>query len=258
MKLAALEELFWRSVRFDPAPPEVQAEFVGRGSLDAFARMGIYRAMYWYRLVQALFDTFPRVATLLGEKTFTEVSCRYIHAHPSEDPILERFGRHLAEFLRGEEVGAAVADIAELEWTRLVSFLSEDTRPWSLAAAAADLRDAVRLRPVPSLRLVSVPSATLELWDRRGADETLTPPRGLRAVALDVQVLCVWRRGFAVHQVAVQRDEAIALGHLLRGESFGVLCEAFASAAEPEKRAASVVAKWFDDERIATPEEHVN
>ena len=92
----------------------------------------------------------------------------------------------------------------------------------------------------------------------RGRARTKVEVLGGGALRLDVQVLCVWRRGFAVHQVAVQRDEAIALGHLLRGESFGVLCEAFASAAEPEKRAASVVAKWFDDERIATPEEHVN
>ena len=51
-------------------------------TLDAAARLEIYRRQYWLRVLGALADDFPALRWLLGPATFAALAERYLIAHP--------------------------------------------------------------------------------------------------------------------------------------------------------------------------------
>lgn len=251
MELAALQHLFWRSVRHDPAPPEVDEAFVSRGDLSAHDRVAIYRRMYWYRQVDALFDTFPSLARGLGGERFTRLACAYITAHPSQHPALERLGRLLPDFARarGAELGVepAWADVAAIEWARLRALLAPDP---PAVAGPGDLAGAgfasASLELVPSMATARVSAAAVAV-DRAVRDgEPFTLDGDRREVTL-----LAWRPSFVVRERVLDDDEATALALAERRAPLADICLSFAAGPTPEHRAAAVLHRWAGDRLIA-------
>src|SRR5439155_929151 len=89
----------------------------------------------FWRLVDALREDFPKLATVLGDGGFADLVRGYIRAHPSTAPSIRHLGRALPDFLAGYQP-AYLADLARLEWTRLQVFDAPDATPLT----AGDLR----------------------------------------------------------------------------------------------------------------------
>ncbi len=244
------QQLFWRAVRFDPAPPEVDDAFLARGALSGRDRMAIYRRMYWYRQVDALWECFPVLGELLGEERFTKLACAYIAAHPSEHPALERLGRRLPSFVRmsgGAMLGAdaaLAADVAELEEAELAALVAPD--PPSVARLSdlplARLAEA-RLELVPSLQLRDVLVVA--------AHRVLRSEDVLAADAASTCTVLHHRPHHAPRARVVLPEEAAALRIAQAGAPLAAVCAAFAADPAPTTRAAITFSHWFGDALVA-------
>src|SRR5439155_1691161 len=106
--------------------------------------------MYFWRLVDALREDFPKLATVLGDGGFADLVRGYIRAHPSTAPSIRHLGRALPDFLAGYQP-AYLADLARLEWTRLQVFDAPDETPLT----AGDLRR-IAVEEWPGLRFTLV------------------------------------------------------------------------------------------------------
>src|SRR5262245_7754465 len=69
------------------------------GPLGAMERLGIYARMYCARLVDALGEDHPRVASVLGAERFAALAHDYVEAQSSTHPSLRWFGHGFADFL---------------------------------------------------------------------------------------------------------------------------------------------------------------
>lgn len=238
------QELFFRCVRFDPAPKELETVFAPSGRLSARECMAIYRNMYWFRMVDALFDVFPRLSDHLGREKFTRLACRYLAAEPSRFPELERVGHALASYVREHEEDIlrssdrmVLGDLAELEFTSLEVLLS----PTAAAAVSLANVDHARfafqtLRLTPAHALVQVRGEALELF------EAQAPPSSSPDSTDPSRHVLIFRPHFGVLHRTVDADEANAIRRAREGCSVEQVCMAFAS---PE-RASSILRRWFD------------
>jgi len=223
--LRELQRAFWRSIASQP------------GAAAVAERVHVYAGMYLWRLVDALREDFPKLATVLGDDGFADLARGYIRAHPSTEPSIRHLGRALPDFLAGYQP-AYLADLARLEWTRLQVFDAPDATPLT----AAELRR-VAAAEWPDLRFTLVPACArlVTAWPvhRLWADAAaLAPAR---------TALRIWREGFFVYQTAMDPAEEAALDRLVAGEPFAAVCEGFDAPAE----AAALLLRWIEDEIIA-------
>jgi hypothetical protein len=242
MNLEQREAWFWRSIRADRPPPDVDAVVAPGPGLSPARRLGIYRAAYLARQVRVLEETFERTLELLGQARFRERCVAFLERHPSSAPAVELVGRGFADFLalKPEEDLPGIGDLARLEWARLEALLAPD----AVAPLAPELL-ASRLTgeslPIlhPSFSLLVVSRAILARWAR---SEPLSQ--------VDASVcLAVFRRGFAVHHVEVTHEEATALGRIQARGSLESASECFS---EPGSvaRAAAAMTRWIRSQWI--------
>jgi hypothetical protein len=219
--LAQAQALFWRAVRAKRAPAELAQAFVGRGALDAKARMQIYRAAYWARHEKALQESYPELFERMGAQAFRTLVAGYIERYPSTVPAIERAGASLATYIADcaamGDARAELCELARLEWARVRAVLAEDPSerfdPSTLASSDAPSRE---LHMAPSLSVVSM---------RAGA----------RAV---------WRGAGGVAELSVELDEARALQRALAHATFGAVCAEF-DEPDAQARAGRALQGWL-------------
>jgi hypothetical protein len=203
-----------------PDPSAIEACFAGTAELPAADRVAIYGNMYVSRLVEALRETFPDLARLLGEERFAALAEAYVAEFPSEHHDVGRVGRRLAEFLRADPDPERpdLADLAELDWARNEVFFAPDSAAVG-AEALAKVGALARLTLAPSLRVVD----TVRM----------------------ASPVAVWRRGFEVFHCALSVEEASALKAAREGGTLEVICALFAEAPDPAAAAHAAISSWF-------------
>lgn len=181
-------------------------------SIAAETGLAIYRHAYHARLEECLADDFPALRGLLGEAAFSALAARVIRTHPPREATLNRYGRRLVQLLR-QDPGLS-CDLARLEWA-LVEAIHAPLAPALEAAVLAALPPTawagLRLRPAPSLRIVTSRWAidTCYRQHLRGEAVTPPPPGG--------QGVLVLRRPDGMRRLAVSPGTARLLSALVRG-----------------------------------------
>ncbi len=233
---------------------QLQRTFLG-GGLDAIERVDIYANAYFYRLLDVLRESFPRLARLAGDIPFHNLVTDYLLEHPSRAPDLHRLGDSLPAFLRRHPLGQSaplLADMAELELALGCSLHAADARPLTRA-------DLLQLAPAhwPELRLALVPSAVLlsvthdlaraaRLCDTEQLEAALETPH------VASQALLVQRRGHAVSFRTLAPYEALALTELQHGTCFQTLCDCLAPHGADAPSLLDDLLRWVDDELLFT------
>jgi hypothetical protein len=129
---------------------DVAAEFIRPNDrLTSFERLQIYNRQYWFRVLDCLYDDYPGLRAILGERKFRKLRVAYLTRYPSRSFTLRNLGSHLTEFLL-EEPGlthpqeSICLDMARFEWAQVVAFDGEAKK----ALAADDLlgKDPAKLR----------------------------------------------------------------------------------------------------------------
>ena len=107
---------------------DVVAEFIKPNDrMTSLERIELYNKQYWYRLIDILYEDYPGLATILGDRGFRAFSEEYLVAHPSRSGLLRNLGVHLSAFITARpELSAPntdmARDMARFEWAQVEAF----------------------------------------------------------------------------------------------------------------------------------------
>src|SRR6516165_4448014 len=110
------------------AMAEVASEFIKPNDrLSSFERLEIYNRQYWYRVLDCLYDDYPGLRAIVGERKFLKLITAYLARNPSDSYTLRDLGNRLEHFLREEPQWAAprqelAIDMVRFEWAQIVAF----------------------------------------------------------------------------------------------------------------------------------------
>ncbi len=95
--------------------------------LTSFERLEIYNRVYWFRVLDCLYDDYPGLRAIVGEKKFMKLATAYLAKYPSESFTLRNLGQRLEKFLREEPKWIApneelALDMVRFEWAQVVAF----------------------------------------------------------------------------------------------------------------------------------------
>lgn len=224
-------------------PARVAEVVLGRGELDAAARLGIYASMYPLRTVAALRSDYPALAGLLGDGTFSRLVADYLAEHPSRSFTLAQLGDALPEFVAGwgaRRHRTLRSSVARLE--RAAARVFDARReaalaPETLAAETALRGDEVRLVPSEAFAVVAAPPGAVAVLDAalEGSAFPTSPGRG------HVRVL-FHRRDHVVLRRTLPAVPARLLAALASGRSLGEAVDLRARGGRP---APEVVGRWL-------------
>ncbi|MCK6407524.1 MAG: putative DNA-binding domain-containing protein [Rhodocyclaceae bacterium] len=208
---------------FDPTAPCPPGLVTWNGS-DAAQRFGVYRNNVTVSLIEALADTFPVVQQLVGEAFFHAMAGEFVRRSPPVSPVLAWYGDTFADFVAAFPPAAGVpylADVARLEYARVLAFHAADADPVPVAEIAGWLNDpealpTLRLQLHPSLQVIDSTFAIVSLW---GAHQGL----GDLATVDPVQAECalVLRHGLSIEVMGIPAADGRFLAAMQAGAALG-------------------------------------
>jgi hypothetical protein len=129
--------------------------------LSSFDRLEIYNRVYWFRVLDCLYDDYPGLRGILGEHKFMKLITAYLAKYPSASFTLRNLGSRLAQFLREEPRWVAprvelALDMVRFEWAQVVAF-DDEAKPAVTPDDILDARpDKLRLGLQPYLSLLEL------------------------------------------------------------------------------------------------------
>ena len=274
-------------------PDDLDRMIVGDARLSAAERLDIYANMYFFRLLDALKEDYPRLLAALGPARFHNLITDYLLACPSGHPSLRYLGRRLPAFLAEhplERESPGLADLARLEWARADLFDDADAVVLTRAALAGLPQDAageLMLTLVPAFRLLNLEHDAVSVWRALGGDPAAAGAAGAGAagagatsagIVVEGGRTCahhdadhlealprfarrptavrVWRQGFAVHHRSIDDEERDALGLLAEGATLGRVAQCLSAGrpvAEATARFGALLQRWLDDGLLTVP-----
>jgi len=95
--------------------------------LTSFERLEIYNRMYWFRVLDSLYEDCPGLRAVLGDAKFIRLAEAYLVKYPSGSFTLRNLPSRLAHFIRSNPRytrphTALCHDLARFEWARVEVF----------------------------------------------------------------------------------------------------------------------------------------
>lgn len=191
-------------------------------------RFAVHRNNVVAGLVDALAETYPAVARLVGRDFFRAMAAAFVRARPPRSPVLLLWGGDFADWLAGFPPAATLPylpDLARLEWARCEAYHAVDAAPADpdrLSGLPPERLATARLVAHPSLRLIASRFAVVSLWidvtgARRGGLDLTQPETALVA-----------RPGLDVETRALPPETVDFLRRVRDGKPLGALAEAAA------------------------------
>jgi hypothetical protein len=145
--------------------------------MTAFARLEIYNRQYWFRLLDCLYEDYPGLRALLGDKRFHTLSRAYLAKYPSESFTLRNLGSRLEKFIQEEPkwTGAKQAmalDVARFEWAQILAFDEARLKPVVVDDLLGIKPDELYLRLQPYLVLLDLDYAVDVFFSAVRKDES--------------------------------------------------------------------------------------
>ena len=107
---------------------ELAAAFIKPNDrLSSFERLEIYNRQYWFRVLDCLWDDYPGLRTIVGERKFMKLITAYLARYPSDSYTLRDLGNRLERFLQEEPHWSTpreklALDMVRFEWAQVVAF----------------------------------------------------------------------------------------------------------------------------------------
>lgn len=133
--------------------------------------LSVYRNTSMVGAVDALRANYPIVATIVGERMFSEVAADFAEAFPPRSPTLARYGEGFADYVE-EQLWAAelpyLADVARIDRLYVEALFAADVVPFDAAALGALdspdwFRIKARLHPATQFGWFTTPAASIWL-----------------------------------------------------------------------------------------------
>ncbi len=246
----------------DRLDPRAAVDYIKPNSrLTARERLEIYSRSYWYRLFDSLFEDFPGLRAVLGQRAFQRLARAYLAERPSQSWTLRNLGSRLEEWLgaRPEFAGGRLQlalDMIRLEWAHIEAFDGAGAPvlgPEDLLELGPEMRMGlqpyIRLielsYPVDDLR-VKVNAAFEEHSEEHGTASNAVLKRKTGGLARRIQrleaehiFLAVHRVDFMVYYRRLEPEEFRVLAALGRGAPAGEAVE------EAGEAGPARVQAWF-------------
>jgi hypothetical protein len=145
--------------------------------LTSVERLEIYSRSYWFRVLDSLYDDFPGLRAVLGQRAFHLLSRAYLADCPSQSFTLRNLGSRLGDWLQrnpqyaGDRYGLAL-DMVRLEWAHIEAFdnAAENVLgPEDLLELGAEFQAA--LQPYIRLLALQYPVDDLRIQVNRASEE---------------------------------------------------------------------------------------
>jgi len=219
-------------------------------------RLSIYSHAYRSRLLEALATNYPIMQVYLGHEQFEELGNAYIDRYPSHFRSIRWFGDQLENFLRENTPYSDfpyLSELAKVEWTMTLVFdaaNSDVVKLEHLGSISPECWIDMRLLVHPSAHLISLSWNVVPIWQALSKDES--PCELLQS---DMPIPWIfWRSNLINQYCSLTNDEASALDAMLKGNTFGDVCEVlcqFVDEKEVAMRAASLLKGWISAGLIA-------
>ncbi|MGY1892328.1 DUF2063 domain-containing protein [Pseudomonas asplenii] len=188
---------------------------------DPASRFAVYRNNVQGSLINALSDSYPVVAQLVGDEFFRAMAAVFVQQQPPQSPLMNRYGEAFAAFIQTFEPASSVpylADVARLEHLRTLAYHAADALPVraeQITTALADVQtlSELRLDLHPSLHLLDSAYAVVAIWGAHQHDSTLE--------GIDVnqrQHALVLRNGLDVEVFALEPGASVFIRNLIDGQ----------------------------------------
>ncbi|MFJ2713282.1 putative DNA-binding domain-containing protein [Pseudomonas sp. NPDC087346] len=240
--------------------PELGASLVGGPTLAVDTGLAIYHNAYQARLQEVLRGDYPTIWHWLGDDEFEQLAAAYIRQCPSTHYSLRWLGKSFEGFIHqhlAPEQGAALAELAALEWAFTLAFDAPPGTPLTLQDMAnlpPEDWPTLRFCRSPGVHLLTCRFNSLALW-RAVKDKT----EFFRSAALDrPQLLVIWRGQMICQYRSVEPTEATALNRMIQeGWSFAEFCTELAvlHGEAASLQAATWLKQWIHDGWLQTSEE---
>ena len=179
----------FRAGLFDPARPAPDGLLNGRGA-PAGRRYNVYRNNVAVSLTEALHESFPAIARLLGKQNMDGVAGLYLRQSPPTSPILAAYGEGFGDFLDALPQLSHLpylGDVARLEWLLRRAYHAEDSTavdPARLSALSADALETARLTLAPSLGLLASDWPVHDIWTYATTENAPKPGAAAQTVVI--------------------------------------------------------------------------
>lgn len=234
--------------------------------LSSFERLEIYNRGYWFRVLDCLYDDFPAVLAILGQRRFHKLITAYLEAHPSESYTLRDLGERFPAFIEMHPEWTAphtvlAEEAARFEWAQVVAFDGE-ARP-ALGVDALLGKDPATLRiglqPYLSLQALEHPLDLFALSLKRqeeGRSATsntvaeapgLREPTRLRRPRPEKVYMAVHRHENMVYFKRLEPAAFAILASLRDGQTLGEACERGVALAKDVTSFGEALQRWFHD-----------
>ncbi|HVM95528.1 MAG TPA: DNA-binding domain-containing protein, partial [Candidatus Acidoferrales bacterium] len=221
---------------------------------NAGDRLQVYAAGYPARIIEALNESFPAVAHVLGAGAFGALVHRYIGTVALRSYNLNDAGAAFAGFLQTDPLSQDLpflADLARLEWAVASAFHAYEL-PVFDASTTADWTienwERVTIQFQPSVVLVKSNWPIREIWDCRD-----TP---IESIDLDLRNradrVLVCRQGDMVACESLDDGQATALEALLSGQTLGEVIAVRGEHGDNPESVAAWFAGWMSRRLIAS------
>jgi len=170
--------IFQPLTRSDRMAGGADAEFIKPNNrLTSLERLEIYGRSYWFRIIDSLYDDFPGLRAVLGERAFRRLSRAYLADCPSHSFTLRNLGSRLEDWLRrnpqcGGNRHTLALDMVRLEWADIEAFDGAADKvlgPEDLLELDADFR--ASLQPYVRLLALQYPVDDLRIQVSRASED---------------------------------------------------------------------------------------
>lgn len=225
---------------------DIEKAIVDSEKVPVSQRLFIYLDSYRCRLIDSLASNFPTLKDYLGFETFHQFASTYIDKYPSPYRSIRWYGHIFADYLR-EQHQPFLSELAEFEWKMTLAFDASDEEVLKIEEMAAIPPETwadIRFNPLSSLQRIDCYWNSIELWQALSNDEE--PAKPTKSSTCKSWVL--WRKDYLNHFYILAKEEAWALDALIKGATFGELCEGLCEWVDEEEvgmLAASFLKGWI-------------
>ncbi len=247
----------------DRIPRKTDARFIKPNHrLTSVERLEIYSRSYWFRLLDSLYEDFPGLRAVVGQRAFHRLSRAYLAECPSRSFTLRNLGSRLADWMERNPryLGrrALSLDMARLEWAHIEAFDNAGEKvlgPEDLLELGPTFR--AGLQPYVRLLTLAYPVDDLRIQvnrmsDERGAASNAALKRKHRNLTSRVSskperiFLAVHRLNFTVYYRRLAEQEYRLLSALRDGQPIGrAIRVAFENSSASIGEQRSMLETWF-------------
>lgn len=195
------------------------------------ARLEVHRQAVTLSLMESLNAAFPLTARVLGA-AFAPAALAFLRRHPPDQPRLSSWGDGFPDALAQEVPpggGAAVIDLARLEWAFLACHFAADAPPVTVAdftGMAADDYPRLCFTPHPSARLLTLRAGVAAFWRERRHDAADVRPGPLPVPDAGLEDLLLVRPGAEVLLLPLPPGGRALLESLTQGAPLATAAQA--------------------------------